>query len=97
MKLMTKELMKMIPNLGATSEESDPMAYVKLFNPVGIGTWYICEYDPEDETCFGQAELHFKELGYFSLKEIKELRLPLGMKVERDLYFEPKRLSELDD
>jgi len=35
------------------------------------------------------------ELGYFSLKELEEIRGPLGLPIERDLDFEPKTLSEL--
>ena len=35
------------------------------------------------------------ELGYFSLKEMQEVRGPLGLPIELDLYFEPKSLREL--
>jgi len=35
------------------------------------------------------------ELGYFSLKELKEALGPLGLPIERDLYFEAKTLKEL--
>lgn len=35
------------------------------------------------------------ELGYFSLKELKEARGPLGLPIERDLHFKPKSLEEL--
>jgi len=35
------------------------------------------------------------ELGYFSLKELQEVRGPLGLSIERDLYYEPKSLREL--
>jgi hypothetical protein len=34
------------------------------------------------------------ELGYFSLKELKEARGPMGLPIEQDLYFEPKTLQE---
>jgi hypothetical protein len=34
-------------------------------------------------------------VGDFSLTELEEITGPLGMKIERDLYFEPKRLSEV--
>jgi len=36
-----------------------------------------------------------KELGYFSVAEIQQARGPLGLQVERDLYFSPTPLSEL--
>jgi hypothetical protein len=35
------------------------------------------------------------ELGYFSLKELHEVRGPLGFQIERDLQIEPKALGEL--
>ena len=35
------------------------------------------------------------ELGYFSLKEMQEVRGPLGLPIERDLYYEPKSLRDL--
>ena len=34
------------------------------------------------------------ELGYFSLKELKEVKGPMGLPIERDLYYEPKSLRE---
>lgn len=37
------------------------------------------------------------ELGYFSLKELQETRGPMGLQIERDLYFEAKTLNELMD
>jgi len=32
---------------------------------------------------------------YFSLSELESIRGPLGLKVERDLYWKPKTLSEV--
>ena len=34
------------------------------------------------------------ELGYFSLDELEQLQLPMGLKVERDLYWSEIVLSE---
>jgi hypothetical protein len=36
-----------------------------------------------------------KELGYFSLSELEEVRGPLGLPIERDLYWQPKTLIEI--
>jgi hypothetical protein len=65
---------------------------VKLFNPCGAATWYLTEYDPETETAFGLCDLGmgFPELGYVSIKELKGLRLPMGLGIERDLHWDPK-------
>jgi hypothetical protein len=35
------------------------------------------------------------ELGYFSLSELKSVKGPMGLPIERDLHFEPKTLKEL--
>lgn len=96
MKLLLKSHLAKLPKIGATEKVKDPVAIVKLFNPCGAGTWYITEYDPVDELCFGLVELHETELGYFSLKELKGLRLPpFGLGIERDIHFKPTKLSEL--
>jgi len=64
-------------------------AIVKLFNPVGRGTWYLTEYNPKDQIAFGVADLGvgFPEIGSFALWELKELKLPMGCKIERDQFF----------
>ena len=69
---------------------------VKLFNPVGLGTWYLTELNPYTEMAFGLCELTEKEIGYVSLTELEELRLPMGLKIERDRYSKiDKTLEEL--
>jgi len=35
------------------------------------------------------------ELGYFSLSELESVKGPLGLPIERDLFFEPQTLIEL--
>jgi len=67
---------------------------VKYFTPDSSWTWYGCEYDGKD-TFFGLVDGHEKELGYFSLSELQSLRGPLGLPVERDLWWKPKTLGEI--
>jgi len=72
------------------------IALVKYFNPYGTGTWYFSEYDLEYDTFFGLSVLQFSELGYSSNKEMRELRAPpFKLPLERDIWFEPKVLSEI--
>ena len=40
-------------------------------------------------------EGHCKELGYFNLSELESVRGPMGLPIERDLYFEPTSLEEI--
>ena len=96
MKLMTKAIKKQLPKLYSQEEIKDPKAIVKFFQPWGEWTWYGIEYDGED-TFFGYVMGWESELGYFSLSELKSINGPMGLKIERDLYFNPKRLSEIKD
>ena len=53
---------------------NDPTAWVKLFNPAGIGTWYLAEYDPATRTAYGLCVLQEAELGYVSMQELVAFR-----------------------
>lgn len=66
----------------------DHLPVVKFLNPLGIGTWLATELDEDGDTLFGLADLGYPELGAFSLAEMQELKLPLGMGIERDVLFE---------
>ena len=67
----------------------DPVPLLKLFNPVGLAMWIATELGEDGDTLFGLADLGFgcPELGYFSLTEIANVRLPFGLRIERDLLF----------
>ena len=94
------------PLLDKTSREGLPELYsgegqgmkakaqVKFFTPDSSWTWYASEFDGED-IFFGLVIGHVAELGYFSLSELEEVRGPMGLPIERDLYFDPKTLEEL--
>lgn len=67
----------------------DPVPVLKLFNPIGLAMWIATEIGEDGDTLFGLADLGFgcPELGYFSLGEIADVRLPFGLRIERDLLF----------
>lgn len=72
----------------------DPHPVVKLFTPDAGATWLLSEADPEEPMrCFGLCDLGqgFPELGWVDITEIQALRGPLGLPVERDLYFKADR------
>lgn len=83
-----------IPTIDAVANVADPIVKVKLFNPTGIGTWYIAAYDPETRVAFGAAHLFEYEIGDFSMAELTEIRGLMGLPIERDLHWTPKPLSE---
>lgn len=62
----------------------------KLFNPVGVGTWWLYEHVEED-IYMAFCLLHdkeFAEIGTISIEELTALKLPLGLSIERDIHFE---------
>ena len=69
-------------------------AVLKLFNPTGIGTWYLSELDPETNIAFGLCCLHEEELGYVNLDELLSFKGQFGLGIERDRYFKPKTFDE---
>lgn len=94
--LLTKKIReKLIKNHQEQDGTKTFKAEVKLFNPCGIGTWYLSELNPDTNVAFGLCELHEKELGYVSIDELKEIELPFFLKIERDLYYQPTHFSEL--
>ena len=94
--LMPESIAQAIPPLyGTEKDAADPIAQVKWFTPDSSWTWYVLEYDPKEKICFGLVEGFERELGYFSLTEIEQARGPLNLQVERDLYWSPTPLSEL--
>lgn len=100
MKLITKAIENQLLKhpLYSTNGKNDKDVLVKFFNPCGVGTWYVFEAEKngDDWTFFGLVDLHEKELGYFTLSELgyftlselQSIKLPFGMTIERDKYFE---------
>jgi hypothetical protein len=93
MKLLTETIKKALPKLGET-DGTDAKVIVKFFDPCGSWTWYATEFDGED-TFFGLVKGFETELGYFSLSELQSVKGPLGIGIERDLYFKSVPLSEV--
>ena len=85
---------KLVENHKAQDGTKEFKAVVKLFNPTGVGTWYLSELDPETNIAFGLCEIHEKQLGYVSLNELSEFKGQFGLGIERDKYFTPKTLDE---
>jgi hypothetical protein len=105
---LTKDLLKTLPALYSQEDNPDPMVVCEFFTPDAGWTWYAIEGSPVDEhgyydtdkekvdfLFFGLVSGAEVELGYFSLSELKSIRGPFGLPVERDEYFEPTRLSEV--
>jgi hypothetical protein len=102
MKLFTKEILNKLPTLDETAETGiDGLTvHLKLFNPTGIGTWYIYAYDPADDYAMAYVNLgdiQNAELGGVSLEELREFKGRFGLGIERDMHFKSMPLREVMD
>jgi len=104
MKLLTKEIRKKLPPLySQDGKGGKAIAQVKYFTPSSSWTWYATEGEPVldesgkevDFRFFGLVDGHCRELGYFVLSELEEVQGPMGLPIERDLYWQPKTLKEI--
>jgi len=85
---------------GADMSSRPPV--LKLFAPWCSATWLLTDCDPDDpDLLFGLCDLGAgcPEMGYVSLSEIESIRGPLGVKIERDMWFDPcgKTLGQFAD
>ena len=98
MKILTKEILKQLPPLYSQENVADPMVICKFFVPWGYWSWYVIEgaVQPDgDYLFFGLVRGDFVELGYFSLNTLLAIKGPFGLGLERDMFFDPKPLSEV--
>lgn len=95
--LLPDEIRAQLPPLYSGEEQGlEARALVKFFTPDSNWTWYASEFDGEDRF-FGLVSGFEVELGYFSLSELESVHGPLGLPIERDKFFEPTSLRELQE
>jgi hypothetical protein len=97
MELLTAELRASLPALYSQEHKSDPIVHCKFFTPDSNWTWYVTEGSAEekDYRFFGYVRGMENEWGYFVLSELELARGPLGLPIERDLYFAPSPFSQV--
>jgi len=95
--LLPDELRKSLPALYSQENVKDPIVHIKFFTPDSSWTWYVTEGSPEgdDFIFFGYVVGFEKEWGHFTLSELTSARGPSGMKIERDLYFQPTPFQQI--
>ncbi len=95
MQLLPDDLRKILPPLYSQEREMDPTVHLKFFTPDSRWTWYATEGGPEGEdfVFFGFVIGLEREWGYFALSELESARGPMGLPIERDLYFRPSPFS----
>ena len=99
--LIPSKMAGQIPNLYAADEDKpigDKTAHLRFFFPAGSYTAYVLEHEPKTGDLFTLTTMNGEdwELGYASLAEIQSLEIS-GLKVERDLYFEPTQLKHIQE
>ncbi|MDD5458631.1 MAG: DUF2958 domain-containing protein [Phycisphaerae bacterium] len=101
MKLLPKEIRSAL--YAQDGKGSKAVAYAKFFTPDAQWTWYATEGEPVKDDSGAEIDFQFfglvdgleKELGYFMLSELEQVRGKMGLPIERDLYWQPKTLQEI--
>lgn len=95
-KLITKAIEEAILKTPYGTTDGVPLdekkVIARFFNPCGAGTWYVLEDSDfnENQIVFGAVTLgHGLELGDFSIQELREIKLPFFLSIERDSSVEP--------
>ena len=100
MKLLTKDIKKILPKLYSQEEVSDPICSLKFFTPDSSWTWFILEGEQQEDgdwLLFGKVVSNLcpeGELGYVLLSQLKAIRGSLNLPVERDLWWDETPLSQ---
>ena len=99
MQLLTDKIKEVLPPLYSTEgiKCEDKEIIVRFFNPVGNQTWEIVEGEKEPDgewLFFAKCDLGFgtPEWGYVTLSQLEEIKLPMGMRIERDICVGPSEL-----
>ena len=95
MELLDGEGRAVLPKLYSSEKLGlEAIAPLKFFAPGTAWSWYPTEYDGSD-LCFGLVAGFEVELGYFSVAELEGLRGAFGLPLERDLYWKPMKLRDI--
>lgn len=91
-----------IPPLYATESTpaEDKVICARLCALASAATWFIAEYDPEEQLAFAYADLGdptCAEWGYVSVAELEALQWLGVPRVELDLHFTPTKFGDLKE
>ncbi len=93
--LMPGWLAETIPARGTTEHARDPLLHVKLFTPDAGWRWYIVEYDAKQRVALAYIPAAVDTWDELSLDSLTTMRGPMGLAVERDLFWLPTPLSRV--
>ncbi len=93
MTLLTNRLLRQLPPLHSTRNEADPTAYVRLFSPWSVWSWYLTEFDGKGVARALSAGTAMSWV-YLRLSELQSARGPGDAPlIQSDPYFEPIPIS----
>ena len=96
MKLLTKEITKKAQKqYDKGSDMDDQMVVAKFFG--GSWTWYLMNLADDGDYAWGIVKGHEVEAGSFSISELQQIKRLFGLGIERDMYFEPMKASDVFD
>ena len=99
MELITLEQKQAFEKQGNTCDLSmdEIQVICKLFNPVGAGSWWLYEDVGQGyyRAFVSLDDPRTAEIGIINLPELTALKLPFGLKIERDINFEPRSLQAI--
>jgi hypothetical protein len=88
-------LLRATPPLYAQDAKGDEaLVHVKLFDPCGSATWFLLEWDGQEEAFGYVTGLGHDELGYLDLRELAFVRGHLSIGLEIDTHFHPITLAQ---
>jgi|TARA_R100001530_G_scaffold26363_5_gene21210 hypothetical protein len=98
MKLLTKEIKtKAKKQYNKSSDLESQKVVAKFFDPMGSWTWYLMNLGDDEDYAWGIVKGHEVEMGSFLISELESIRLPLGMRIERDKFWSPLVAKEVYD
>lgn len=100
MKLLTKELEKQFLTTGNQRDVPDPLVVAKFWLDFGGPTWYAISYDKELTQFFGlvcNPMFKTNQWHQFTQEDLQYATGFAGATVQRDMYFEPVKVSELPE
>lgn len=96
--LFTKEIQNKLKRQYAKGFKIEDLDVItKVFNPYGLGNWYIISQNPaNDDELFAIVDWFELEIGAVSKSELTSVKVPpFGLPLERDKYFEPINAAKL--
>jgi hypothetical protein len=101
MQLITKAIEAKLAKkpLYSTDGEKISDVIVKFFTPDSSWTWWAIEGEKQesDWVFFGLVEGHERELGYFRLSELLQIRGGFGLPIERDRHFSGYKIDKTNN